>query len=89
MSFLFQIFPIYILFKEEIYDLFVALGFYAKDEEQSVVPEEYITGPYIRNQDEIADFYELLDDLIQEEDEEADRIANKIDGGGRQNSKQN
>lgn len=63
-------FRIDLLFKEEIYDLLLALGFYAKLTLQQTVPEEFLTGPYIRKEDELDHLYELLDELIAEDDEE-------------------
>lgn len=70
-------FRIDLLFREEIFDLLVALGFYTKDTRDEVVPEDYATGPYLRNQDEVSEFYELLDELIQEDEEEEDRRKDK------------
>ena len=55
----------------------MALGFYTKDARDEAVPEEYATGPYIRNQDEVSEFYELLDELIQEDEEEEERRKDK------------
>ena len=71
ISFLFsQSFRIDLLFKEEIYDLLLALGFYAKMTPQQSIPEDFLTGPYIRIEDELNQLYEILGELIAEDDEE-------------------
>ena len=65
-----QSFRIDLLFREEIHDLLLALGFYSKSTPQEPVPEDFLTGPYIKNDEELDVFYELLDELIAEDDEE-------------------
>ena len=53
-----------------MHDLLLALGFYAKTTPDEPVPEEFLTGPYTRNSGDVDNFYELLDELIAEDDEE-------------------
>ena len=57
--------------------MLLALGFYAKELTHDEIPEELKAGPYIRNQDEVACFYELIDELIEEEEDEQERYKEK------------
>lgn len=73
-------FRIDLFFKEEIHDLLLALGFYAKKTTDEIVPDEYKTGPYIRNGDKVVQIYEQLEDLIEEDEEEEEgRHGKKTD----------
>ena len=46
---------------------------------QQSIPEDFLTGPYIRTEDELNQFYELLDELIAEDDEEEEWRKQKHD----------
>ena len=68
--FYFQSFPLHLLTREECNNLLKSLGFYNY---KDVVPERHESGPYVRDETEMAKLYALIEEKEQEEAETLQR----------------
>lgn len=81
-------FRIDLLSREENNKLLKALGFYRKDAKDGEVPADFTTGPYVRNEAEMAEMYSILEvkeleevEAQQKEKEEKEKEEIKADSG--------